>query len=422
VILALLRELREETRIAKLQGRGAAEDRPRIAEIEARMNELIGNHSAIQDTITKSGMVMDEVRRDLRDCFQRLGCMENRCQQVSALKIAVKSARQADRRLGNSLGEMGAAVSRLRAETAGLAGLFKGLEGKVGAVEERLRTRGSVMSEQAPERTQLETRLRTMETQAGCLEHVVTFRDEAAEGIRTLRCEIADLRIAESLATIRRELAELRNRVEASTVQPVRGAAGAPPGFLPARMERGTVLGREGLTDRFVWIRREARRIAKGAFKGCKDLESVAFEEDSRLEEIGEDAFYRCSSLKAVAIPPSVVRICDGAFVWCRGLARVDFAEDGALAVIGHRGTAAGAFQLCASLTQLRIPRSVALIGGWAFSGCSNLIDVVFAEGSRLRSIGQAAFEGTACRGVELPAGVAVGANAWPAGCIVIEA
>ena len=47
---------------------------------------------------------------------------------------------------------------------------------------------------------------------------------------------------------------------------------------------------------------------------------------------------------------------------------------------------------LCSSLTSINIPKSVASIGEYAFSGCSSLTSVVLAEG--LRSIGKGAFMG----------------------------
>ncbi|MCH5172105.1 MAG: leucine-rich repeat domain-containing protein, partial [Erysipelotrichales bacterium] len=72
-------------------------------------------------------------------------------------------------------------------------------------------------------------------------------------------------------------------------------------------------------------------------------IKKVIFKNGSKLESIGDYAFYKCSSLTSIVIPSSVTSI-------------------------GY-----GAFSDCSSLTSIVIPNSVISIGEHAFSGCNSL-------------------------------------------------
>ena len=160
--------------------------------------------------------------------------------------------------------------------------------------------------------------------------------------------------------------------------------------------------------------------------------------------KIGHGAFYNCSRLASVTIPPSVTSIGEEAFVGCRGLSEVnisdlsawcgiDFASPSAnplcrakklvlngneivdLAVpsgtesIGHyafyngvdivsvkisdsvTSIGCGAFSGCSGLTSVTIPSSVTNIGRDAFYGCGGLSSVAIPES--VISIGVDAFK-----------------------------
>ena len=79
---------------------------------------------------------------------------------------------------------------------------------------------------------------------------------------------------------------------------------------------------------------------------GCKNTIIPA-----SVTEIGEGAFFGCSSLTSISIPPSVTEI-------------------------GH-----SAFFGCSNLTSISIPSSVTEIGHSAFSGCSNLTSISIPKG-----------------------------------------
>ena len=69
-------------------------------------------------------------------------------------------------------------------------------------------------------------------------------------------------------------------------------------------------------------------------------------------EIIGNSAFFWCSSLTSITIPPSVTAIGKEAFFWCSSLTSVTIPPS--ITSIGS-----GAFSWCSSLTSIAIPPSV---------------------------------------------------------------
>ncbi|MGN0804447.1 MAG: leucine-rich repeat protein [Candidatus Coproplasma sp.] len=93
------------------------------------------------------------------------------------------------------------------------------------------------------------------------------------------------------------------------------------------------------------------------------------------ITEIGEGAFYGLSGLKVVTIPQNITKIADYAF-----------ANTG--------------------LTSITIPASVTEIGSSAFANCTSLVNITFANGNQLATIGNSAFSGVAITSLDLPATV----------------
>ena len=85
----------------------------------------------------------------------------------------------------------------------------------------------------------------------------------------------------------------------------------------------------------------DVTNVGDRAFYDCSSL--VSIEIPDSVKSIGEDAFYGCSSLIDIDIPDSVTEICDRAF------------------------------SRCTSLKSIEIPCSVTSIGDGAFYGCSSL-------------------------------------------------
>ena len=123
--------------------------------------------------------------------------------------------------------------------------------------------------------------------------------------------------------------------------------------------------------------------IGEYAFYSCSTLTSVTFPES--LTSIGGHAFQDCSSLTSVTFGESLNSIGSGAFSGCSSLTSVTFPES--LTSIGGSD-----FRNCSSLTSVTFPESLTSIGYYVFGGCSSLTSVTFPES--LTSIGSGAFSG----------------------------
>ena len=117
---------------------------------------------------------------------------------------------------------------------------------------------------------------------------------------------------------------------------------------------------------------------------------------DGGIATVGGNAFRSCSALSSITIPASVTSIGKQAFNSCynnsskkTGLTEVTFAEGSKLETIGE-----SAFNGCKVLSSITIPASVTSIGKQAFYGCTKLETVTFAKGSKLETIGESAFNG----------------------------
>lgn len=103
-------------------------------------------------------------------------------------------------------------------------------------------------------------------------------------------------------------------------------------------------------------------------------------------------------NITSVTIPDSVTFIDDGAFYYSSGLTSVTFGENSRLESIGDR-----AFYSCSSLTSIVIPDSVVSIGDDAFCYCTSLASITIGENSQLESIGDSAFYGVVAQSIVIP-------------------
>lgn len=122
-------------------------------------------------------------------------------------------------------------------------------------------------------------------------------------------------------------------------------------------------------TLKSVHIASKVTKITANAFKNCRNIKTVTFAQDSKLETVGDSAFYGCERLEAIELPYGVTRIWDEAFYNCRALRYVVLPNS-------LQGINEYAFAGCINLAEIDIPESITSMGVAVFSGCG-LKDVV---------------------------------------------
>jgi hypothetical protein len=139
--------------------------------------------------------------------------------------------------------------------------------------------------------------------------------------------------------------------------------------------------GRFGRLDDsgILWISSSAE-LNREEWTEKDSIRSVRFRPNSRRTGIDSGAFRNCRNLGSVSIPASVERIEYCAFEGCSGLTEVIFAT-------GSRLKTISGFDGCTSLSRVEIPASVEEIESYAFGGCSGLTEVIFATNGCLKRI-----------------------------------
>lgn len=115
-----------------------------------------------------------------------------------------------------------------------------------------------------------------------------------------------------------------------------------------------------------VYVPASVERIAKCAFNMAPSLTTVVFAPDSKLKEIGEQAFEMCDKLEAIELPNSVETIGRSAFTFCESLRKVNIPQS--LTELAY-----GTFSTCPSLSKVVIPATCKKIGEFCFANCKGL-------------------------------------------------
>lgn len=131
-----------------------------------------------------------------------------------------------------------------------------------------------------------------------------------------------------------------------------------------------------------------------GAFESLAVADALI---PASVERIAPYAFANCTSLTNVLFAgaaPALRELGDGAFFGCTALANINLEAAAELERAGSEDALLGLFESCWSLRAVTLPGGIAGIGAYAFSDCSRLRSVAFADGGgdRVESIGERAF------------------------------
>ncbi len=153
----------------------------------------------------------------------------------------------------------------------------------------------------------------------------------------------------------------------------------------------GAFFGCTGLTS--VVISNSVTEISLFAFEGCTSLTSVTIPDS--VTAICTEAFCGCTSLASVTIPNSVTEISLSAFDGCTSLTNITVAEDSQSyasqdGVLFNKTKTKLVYYPEGKTGAYTIPNSVTEIGGGAFSGRTDLTDVVIPNS--VTKIGNGAF------------------------------
>ncbi len=170
----------------------------------------------------------------------------------------------------------------------------------------------------------------------------------------------------------------------------------------------GTPLKDFDFNDNLVYIGNSA---FYSDYANPSQLSEVVFSENSKLQSIGDSAFYFVASLQRAVLPASLTQLGEAAFYNCRNATDLQFAQGSRLSSIPDDAFAQWAF------TAVELPETVTSIGAYAFGYSENLQTIALPKG--LKSIGEQAFYANASlSSVSFPSSLkTIGAGAFK-GCV----
>ena len=122
--------------------------------------------------------------------------------------------------------------------------------------------------------------------------------------------------------------------------------------------------------------------IGENAFYKCSSLSRCVL--TPGITTIGRQAFCGCTRLTEITLPATLTNIDEGAFRDCSSLTSLTFPAS--LTTIGF-----AAFDGCKRLVKLVLPAALSRIDPWTFDGCSALVELTLPAG--LNHIGEVAFK-----------------------------
>ena len=114
--------------------------------------------------------------------------------------------------------------------------------------------------------------------------------------------------------------------------------------------------------------------VEKNAFVGCDNLETVTFEDNSKVKTIGETAFYNCPKLETVCFGANSILEEIGTAAFVNDVSLENIVLPDSLRTLNER-----AFENCSSLKSIVIPENVNYIGEGVFASCHSL-EKIYAD------------------------------------------
>jgi len=161
-----------------------------------------------------------------------------------------------------------------------------------------------------------------------------------------------------------------------------------------------------------VTIPEKVTKIGSNTFKGCTSLESVTLPDG--ITEIGASAFFGCEKLRNLRVPSNVTSVGADAFEGCESIAYYSYGNCSYLGdeknpyhiLVKAKNNNIRSCEInpntlivcdealldCTYIKSVDIPQNVISIGKSAFSYCTALETISFAQNSRLEKIGHSAF------------------------------
>ncbi len=131
-------------------------------------------------------------------------------------------------------------------------------------------------------------------------------------------------------------------------------------------------------------------RIEENAFLGCSYLPIIDIPDN--VNYIGQGAYQGCVYSSSVHLPSELEEIGGVAFGWTSSFVWINFSECEKLEKIGEQ-----AFYACTSLQEAVFPKSLTTIEWGAFGHCYNLRKIVIPNEDAVVTIGENAFEASDC-------------------------
>lgn len=154
-----------------------------------------------------------------------------------------------------------------------------------------------------------------------------------------------------------------------------------------------------------VTIPKNIKQIGSSAFSNCKQLTSVLFESDSKLQKICENAFYE-SSIDSISIPSSVIEI-DQYALSCNNLRNVTFQEDSKLEILKQDSL------FLTPIEEICFPSHLKEISENLFQSNAVIKRLKFQKNSELRTICRNAFKWSSIESIEIPSNIVEFKKGW---------